>query len=179
MRYIFYISAIILNILIHKEKKMDYVYGYTDDNELIRGTCLCNFKLENLLETDIKEDFEKKCPSCGRTIKIKVIDLIVDLRALKIIKNKLEKRCISLVIDASVYNILDNYIEIFPNDINVSVKEKSFNNFELIFNSTETFLVSINTLDIIREFNKFKTDFTISKKTDSSFNLKIQDDIYY
>ena len=172
-------SAIILIILTYKEKKMDYIYGYTDDNKLIRGTCLCNFELENLLETNIKEDFKSKCPSCGRLIKIKVIDLIVDLRALKTIKNKLEKRCISLVIDSCVYNILDNYIEIFPNDINVSVKEKSFNNFELIFNSTETFLVSINTLDIIREFNKFKTDFTITKETDSSFNLNIQDNIYY
>ncbi|MGL4453138.1 MAG: hypothetical protein ACRCTZ_18405 [Sarcina sp.] len=158
---------------------MDYIYGYTDDNEEIRGTCLCGFELKNLLETNIKRDFETKCPSCDRPIKIKVLDLIVDLRGLKVIKNKLEKRCVSLIIDTAVYNILDNYIETFPSDIKVSIREKSFNNFELTFNDTQLFFVQIKTLDIIREFNKFKTNFTITKESDPTFNLNIQDAIYY
>lgn len=158
---------------------MDYIYGYTDDNEEIKGNCICGFELKNLLQTNIRKDFETNCPSCDRPVKIRVLDLIVDLRGLKVIKNKLEKRCVSLIIDTAVYNILDNYIEIFPNDINVSIKEKTFNNFELTFNNTEIFFVEINTLDIIREFNKFRTDFTITKETDSSFDLNIKDSIYY
>ena len=158
---------------------MNYTYGYVDDSDEIKGSCICGFKFENLLETNIQKEFTTKCPSCDRAVKIRVLDLIVDLRGLKVIKNKLEKRCVALIIDMAVYQIHNNYIEIFPDNINVSITEKSFNNFELCFNNTLKFFVYIDFLDIIREYNKFNTDFIITSESDFSFNLKINDSIYY
>lgn len=159
---------------------MDYTYGYIDYSQEIQGCCTCGFEFKNLLlDNNIKDEYISKCPSCYRIIKIKEIDLIVDLRGLKVIKNKLEKRCVSLVIELAIHKILENYIESFPKDIKVSIYEKNYNNFQLIFNEDEKFCVLINNLDIIRELNKFKADFTISKESDSSFEIIIADSIYY
>ncbi|WP_297522905.1 hypothetical protein [uncultured Clostridium sp.] len=158
---------------------MDYIYGYADDPKEIRGTCTCGFKLESLLETNVTNEIITKCPLCNRAIKIKAIDLVLNLRGLKDIKNKLEKRCISIILDICVYQILDNYIEIFPDEINVSINIKSFSNFELNFNNTHKFYVNINSLYLISAFHKFDVNFTITSESDSSFELNIKDFIYY
>lgn len=159
---------------------MNYKYGYIDDFNIIRGTCNCDFEFKNLILDETFEDLiTLNCPSCDNFIKIKKIDLLVDLRCLKILKNKLERRCFSLILDMAIYKILDYNIENFPKNIRVLASEKSFYNFELLFNESEIFYVEIINFDIIKDLIKVSTKFTISKKDDSKLKLIIKDSIYY
>ena len=165
---------------------MDSIYGYIDaGSEELQGICKCNTNLSDLLidEKEIKEIVRSNkiehnliCSVCDRDIIIKKINLLVDLRCLKSIKNKLERRCISLILDTGVYNILINNMEIFDYDINVAVTEISYNNFELIFNGEIKYMIYINSLDIKRAFSRFNVEYLISTKEE---DLTFSESIYY
>ena len=165
---------------------MDSIYGYIDaGSEEIQGICKCNTNFSDLfidekeIQKIIKSDKVNHniiCSTCDRDITIKKIELIVDLRCVKKIKNKLERRCIALILEAGVCDILIECVQEFNYNIDVSVNELSYNTFELIFNKEFKYTISINSLDIKREFSRFNTSYTILNKSKST---NFSESIYY
>lgn len=142
---------------------------YFDEEEQLRGFCSCGYDFKNLLltQSNIKtfnnNDYatvKEKCPNCSEKILVRKLDIVLDLSALKSMKNKLERRCYSVLLNETMNDIITDQIENLEGEIYIKGYEESYNKFVLEFLEKKYY---IKVLDIIlfTEYGYFKVSYKV------------------
>ncbi|MGL4741823.1 MAG: hypothetical protein ACRC41_13595 [Sarcina sp.] len=153
---------------------------YFDEEENLSGTCKCGYDFKNLvisrdnMKVFNKNDYatiKEKCPNCLEKILVRKLDIVLDLSALKSMKNKLERRCYSVLLNETMNDIITDKIGYLEGALHIKGYEKSYNNFVLEF-LTDKYYIRVLDIILFTEYGYFKGSYEVyeNEKLYSDFN---------